>query len=362
VNHVSSSLVDGAAAVIPLSLLDLVPLNRGESVTEAMRHAVDLARVAEREGYARVWYAEHHNQFGAASSATAVVIGHVANSTSTIRVGSGGIMLPNHSPLAVAEQFGTLDALHPGRIDLGLGRSSGGGGSTQFALRRSPEAAERFADDVEELRSFLGGSTAVPGVWATPGRNSEVPITILGSSISGARTAARLGTRFAYAAHISPDSLDDAVAVYRSEFVPSAWQAQPHLMITALVFAADDKAEAEQHRRAMLRFELRKFLMQGDRDVVIRDGELDNILDSAQGIRLTRMFHHSAVGTAAEVDRTLRALVDRTDADELILAHQAPDPAARVRSVELTKAPLRLAHFGGGRDHPQTKQLGAPTT
>src|SRR3954466_11110727 len=213
----------GAAAVdthmgLPLSILDLAPVRAGQSARDSFAASVELARLAERIGYRRVWDAEHHNMPTIASSATSVLIAHVAAHTDRIRLGAGGIMLPNHSPLVIAEQFGTLEALHPGRIDLGLGRAPGSDRNTMYALRRNAATADSFPQDVLELQAFRGDETRVPGVHAYPGRGSRVPLYVLGSSLFGAQLAAALGLPYAFASHFAPAALTDAVAVYRREF------------------------------------------------------------------------------------------------------------------------------------------------
>jgi luciferase family oxidoreductase group 1 len=327
---------------IPLSLLDLAPIGHDETPAEALTNAVELATTAERTGYSRVWYAEHHNQASVASAATSVVIGHVVGRTSTIRVGSGGVMLPNHSPLTIAEQFGTLATLYPDRIDLGIGRAPGGDANTQYALRRDRDAGERFEQDVRELRGFLTDSI-VPGVLAVPGYGTEVPLTILGSSLYGASLAARLGLPFAFAAHFSPAALDEAVSLYRREFEPSRGNEHSHLMISAIVIAADDHDTALEQRRGMLRIESSKLLSRGAGSPRHSDAELDAFLGSSQGEQFAGMFEHSAIGTTEEVHFTLRRLAERTGADELLLAHQAPRAPDRIRSIELVGGPDTLA-------------------
>jgi luciferase family oxidoreductase group 1 len=245
---------------IPLSILDLAEVNRDETPGEALAFSVRLAQHAEAWGYHRVWYAEHHNIRAIASAATAVVIAHVAAHTSTIRVGAGGIMLPNHSPLVIAEQFGTLEALHPGRIDLGLGRAPGTDQQTVRALRRDPAAAEHFPHDVLELQGYLQGRSRIQGVAATPGQGSHVPLYILGSSLFGAQLAAALGLPYAFASHFAPQALWDAAAIYRREFQPSSQLNEPYFMPAMNVIAAVDDEDAQaqfleaQRRRARLIF------------------------------------------------------------------------------------------------------------
>jgi luciferase family oxidoreductase group 1 len=224
---------------IPLSILDLAPIRAGETARESFAASVALAQRAEELGYRRVWYAEHHNIPTIASSATSVLIAHIGAHTRTIRVGAGGIMLPNHSPLTIAEQFGTLESLYPGRIDLGLGRAPGSDQNTMRALRRSPASADRFPEDVLELQGYLGGESRIPGVNATPGKETNVPLYILGSSMFGATLAAALGLPYAFASHFAPAALEQAVAAYRHEFRPSAQLAQPYVIAGVNVVAAD---------------------------------------------------------------------------------------------------------------------------
>ncbi|MDA8076714.1 MAG: LLM class flavin-dependent oxidoreductase, partial [Actinomycetota bacterium] len=218
----------------------MAPIGPGEPVGDSLRASVALAQRAEALGYTRVWYAEHHNMPRIASSATSVLIGHVADHTTTIRVGAGGVMLPNHAPLTIAEQFGTLAWLHPGRIDLGLGRAPGSDRATMTALRRDPTAADRFPDDVLELQGYLGDESRVPGVQATPGRGTHVPLYILGSSLFGAQLAALLGLPYAFASHFAPAALEQAVALYRRTFRPSAQQERPYVIAGLNVIVADD--------------------------------------------------------------------------------------------------------------------------
>src|ERR1700678_3380 len=222
-----------------LSILDLAPIGRGQSVTSSFAASVALAQKAEELGYHRVWYAEHHNMSSIASSATSVLIAHVGAQTKTIRLGSGGVMLPNHSPLVIAEQFGTLAAMYPGRIDLGLGRAPGSDQNTMYALRRDPMSADSFPQDVVELQGYLTGHTQVPGVDAVPGKGSDVTLYILGSSLFGARLAAALGLPYAFASHFAPADLLAAIAAYRNEFKPSEQLDRPHLIAGVNVIAAE---------------------------------------------------------------------------------------------------------------------------
>src|SRR3954447_5767703 len=238
---------------IPLSVLDLAPINRGSTASESIAASVALAQRAEETGYSRVWYAEHHNMPSIASSATSVLIAHVGAQTSSIRLGAGGVMLPNHSPLTIAEQFGTLEAMYPGRIDLGLGRAPGSDQNTMYALRRDPNSADRFPQDVLELQGYLTGHTRVPGVDAVPGAGSDVPLYILGSSMFGATLAAALGLPYAFASHFAPQLLEPAVAAYRGEFRPSEQLAEPYVIAGVNVVAADTSADAREQLEVMRR-------------------------------------------------------------------------------------------------------------
>src|SRR5580693_2973463 len=228
-----------------LSILDLAPIARGQTPSDSFAASVALARRAEELGYHRVWYAEHHNMPSIASSATSVLIAHIGAQTSRIRLGAGGIMLPNHSPLVIAEQFGTLAAMYPGRIDLGLGRAPGSDQNTTYALRRDPRTAEAFPRDVLELQAYLAGDSRVPGVDAIPGRGSAVPLYILGSSLFGAQLAGAYGLPYAFASHFAPDDLEHAIAAYRSEFKPSAQLAEPYVIAGVNVTAADTAQAAQ---------------------------------------------------------------------------------------------------------------------
>ncbi|MCP2254172.1 luciferase family oxidoreductase, group 1 [Prauserella aidingensis] len=317
----------------PLSILDLATVGSGESVGDGLRNSVALARHAEQLGYRRVWYAEHHNMSTIASSATSVLIAHVASQTETIRLGSGGIMLPNHAPLTIAEQFGTLETLHPGRIDLGLGRAPGTDQNTLRALRRDPSSAEAFPRDVQELQGYLGEQSLVSGVKATPGKGTHVPLHILGSSLFGAKLAAALGLPYAFASHFAPDALEAAVAAYRSEFQPSDQLDEPYVIAGANVIAADTVEQAESDSQVVKRSRLR--LLAG-RGRTFTDAEADAVLDSPQGKPIMDMVRYSAVGTADQVADYLDWFGKHADADELIVTHPSPTLENRLRSAELT--------------------------
>lgn len=329
-----------ARAPVPLSILDLATIGRGETPRDALEGSVALARRAEASGYRRVWYAEHHNFATIASSATSVLIAHVAAHTRTIRLGAGGVMLPNHSPLVIAEQFGTLATLHPGRIDLGLGRAPGTDQRTLRALRRDPRSAETFPDDVVELQAYLAGESRVPGVEAVPGAGTHVPLYILGSSLFGAQLAAVLGLPYAFASHFAPDALSAAVAAYREGFRPSAQLDHPHVIAGVNVVVADTEAAAADELRAVSRARVATLLGRG-RDCP--DDEADRLLASPQGRHVARMMRYTGAGTPDAVRAYLDEFADHADADELIVVHALSSTEARLRSVDLLAEAAGLA-------------------
>ena len=320
--------------MIPFSVLDLSPIIAGGDAGLAFRNSLDLAQHAERWGYKRYWLAEHHNMPGIASAATAVVIGHVAAGTRTIRVGSGGIMLPNHAPLMIAEQFGTLESLYPGRIDLGLGRAPGTDMRTAQALRRYLAGADRFPQDVIELQAYF--QPAVPGqpVRAVPGAGLDIPIWILGSSLFGAQLAAAIGRPFAFASHFAPDHLLDALEIYRREFKPSETLEKPYAMAGIAVVAADTDAEAQ-----------RLFTSLQQQFINLRrgtPGPLQPPVDSMEGRwsqpEKATVFHamrRAQVGSPETVRRGIEAFIAETGVDELMMAGQIFDHQARLRSFEI---------------------------
>ncbi|MEV6559632.1 LLM class flavin-dependent oxidoreductase [Nocardia sp. NPDC051756] len=326
-----------------LSILDLATIAPGQSARDSFDNSVALAQAAERSGYQRVWYAEHHNMASIASSATSVLIGHVAAHTDTIRLGSGGIMLPNHSPLVIAEQFGTLETLFPGRIDLGLGRAPGSDQKTMLALRRNPSSADSFPQDVLELQGYLSGHSRISGVQAVPRAEGIVPLYILGSSLFGAQLAAQLGLPYAFASHFAPDALHQAVAVYRETFRPSEQLAEPYVMAALNVFAAEDREDALEQKKISWRNRARMFIKRGAADVDYSDAEIDAFLGSPNGRQLASMTQYTAAGTPAEVVAYLDDFAADLAADELILAHSAIQIDDRVRSVELTGAAMATA-------------------
>ena len=318
-----------------LSVLDLVPVREGGSVSEAMQATAALARAAETFDYERFWVAEHHAMEGIAGGATAVVLAHVGHATSTIRIGSGGIMLPNHTPFQIAEQFGTLEALFPGRVDLGLGRAPGAGPELQRALRKNLQhAAEMFPQDVQELRALITGDVDLP-IIATPGLGARIEFWMLGSSLFGAQLAARLGLPYAFAAHFAPDHLDAALALYRRDFVPSEQLDCPHVMVAMNVFAAATDAEAELLASSQQQSFVRLRTGQPGKLPPPIAGYRDTLPPMAQAM-LDHLGQAAAVGSVATVRRKIADFVARTAADEIIVAGATYDPELRIRSLELT--------------------------
>jgi luciferase family oxidoreductase group 1 len=318
----------------PLSILDLAFIVEGGSPGEALRNSLDLARHAEGWGYRRFWLAEHHNATGIASAATAVAIAHVAAGTSTIRVGAGGIMLPNHAPLVIAEQFGTLEALHPGRIDLGLGRAPGTDRLTVLALRRDPGSADTFPEEVVELQRYLDDEQPGQAVRAMPGAGSHVPLWILGSSLFGAQLAALLGLPYAFASHFAPDALLPALEIYRSTFKPSRQLQEPYAMVGANVIVADDDAAA----RRLFTSAQQSFtnILRGRRGQLPPPiDDIDLFWTDPEKERASSMLRRSFVGAPDTVRAGLLAFVDETGADEVIVAAAVHDHTARLRSYEL---------------------------
>ena len=323
--------------MVDLSILDLVPVRAGQSAGDALKESAELARHAERLGYRRYWVAEHHNMEGIASAATSVVIGHIAAHTSTIRVGAGGIMLPNHAPLVIAEQFGTLDALFPGRIDLGLGRAPGTDRATLVALRRDMSAADSFPQDVLELQALLAPASQGQLVRAVPGAGSKVPLWILGSSLYGAELAALLGLPYAFASHFAPQALEQALAIYRERFQPSPQLDRSWAMAGVNVILADTDAEA---RRLFTSIQMRFVgMFRGERGLLQPPiDDIETYWTPAEKIQASRMLTCSFVGAPATVAPTLKAFIERTGVDELIVASAIFDPAARIRSYEMLKS------------------------
>ncbi len=328
--------------MIPLSILDLAPVTEGSDARQTFANTLDLAQHAERLGYRRYWLAEHHNMPGIASAATAVLIGHVAGGTSTIRVGAGGIMLPNHAPLQVAEQFGTLASLYPDRIDLGLGRAPGTDQPAAHALRRYYQSAEEFPNDVIELLGYFEPAQPGQRVRAVPGAGVDVQVWVLGSSLFGARLAAMLGLPYAFASHFAPDMLEQALAVYRQEFRPSDRLAAPHVMLALNVVAADSDAQA-----------LRLFTTQQQSFVKLRRGspglvpapidDIDAFCTPQEKAGVDRALACAVIGAPDSVRRGIADFVTRHRPDELILTANIFDHSARVHSFELAAAAAREA-------------------
>ena len=327
------------------SVLDLVPVREGGTVGEAFEAATALAQAAERVGCKRYWVAEHHAMEGIAGGATSVVLAHVGNATETIRIGSGGIMLPNHTPFQIAEQFGTLDALFPGRVDLGLGRAPGAGPAWQRALRKDlHRAAEMFPHDVVELQALMAGEGAI---HPTPGRGARPEFWMLGSSLFGAQLAAQLGMPYAFASHFAPDHLDSALAIYRRDFVPSEACERPHTMAAMNLFCADTHEEAE----LLATSQMQAF-------VALRTGTPGKLPPPVEGYRDTlpapakAMLDHigqaSAIGTPKDCAKAVAAFLDRTQADEIIFAGPTFDPQARIDSLERAMPALRALSSDAG--------------
>ena len=322
------------------SLLDLVPVVEGGTVAQALAQSADLAAHAETLGFTRFWVAEHHGMKGIASAATAVVIGHIAAATKTMRVGAGGIMLPNHAPLVIAEQFGTLDALYPGRIDLGLGRAPGSDQRVMHAIRRTLDSDPNgFVRDIAELQSYFADDGRT-GISATPGAGADVRLYILGSSLYGAQVAALLGLPYAFASHFAPQMLDEALHVYRSSFKPSAVLDKPYVMAAMNVIAADSDAEAEY---------LASSIQQSF--VALRTGNPRQMQPPVEGYKsslpphiaamLDELLSCSAIGAPDTIEKGIAACVDRTQADEIIVACSLFDHEKRKRSLELTAAAFK---------------------
>jgi luciferase family oxidoreductase group 1 len=321
--------------MVPVSVLDLSPITAGSDAAQSLRNTLDLAQHAEKWGFRRYWLAEHHSMPGIASAATSVVIGHVAAGTSTIRVGAGGIMLPNHSPLVIAEQFGTLEALFPGRIDLGLGRAPGSDQLTARALRRTLASnPDHFPHDVMELMGYLGAPAPDMHVLAIPGVNSNVPLWILGSSLFGAQVAAALGLPFAFASHFAPAMLLEALEIYRARFRPSAQLDRPYVMLGFNVFAADSDEEARFRATSMQQA-----------FVNLRSGKPTQLPPPVEGYEaqlppaaralLAEVLSCSAIGSPATVRSQMESFIARCRPDELMITSQMFDHAARLHSFEI---------------------------
>jgi luciferase family oxidoreductase group 1 len=320
--------------MLPLSILDLVPVTQGSTPREALHRSLDLAQHAERLGYTRYWVAEHHNMAGIASAATSVVVGYLASGTKTIRVGAGGIMLPNHSPLQIAEQFGTLESLYPKRIDLGLGRAPGTDQLTLRAMRRDPRASDDFPADVQELQALFAPVREGQRIQAVPGGGLRVPLWILGSSTFGAQLAALLGLPYAFASHFAPGSLGDALAIYKRKFEPSEQLERPHAMVGANVIVAETDAEARRLFTSLQ--QAFTDMHRGTRG--LQKPPIDDIeayWTPTEKLAASSMLTHSFVGSPKTVREELERFAVKTGADELMIVTSVFDHEARKRSYEL---------------------------
>lgn len=329
-DHAPNTTPGGGA--IPLSLIDFATVYEGEHARDSFRRSVQWAQQAEQLGFRRIWYAEHHNMRTIASSAPAVLIAHVAAHTSTINLGAGGVMLPNHAPLVIAEQFGTLAELHPGRIDLGLGRAPGTDQNTLRALRREPTAAENFPNDVVELQGYLAGESMIPGVNATPGYGTNVPLYILGSSLFGAQLAAQLGLPYSFASHFAPAALERAVRVYRDNYRPSPRHPEPYVIAAVNVTAAETEQAAQAQATKVKRARVKAMAGRGR---TLTEDEVSLLIDSPAGMQILDMLRYWAIGTPSEIRDYLDAFAKHSTADELMVSLNAPSTAESLRAMEL---------------------------
>lgn len=318
----------------PLSLLDFCTVRDDETPGQSMARSVELAQTAEKLGYDRVWYAEHHNMPSIASSSPAVLISHIAAKTEKIRLGAGGVMLPNHSPYVIAEQFGMLAELYPDRIDLGLGRAPGTDQNTLGrALRRDPMAAENFPDDVLELQGYLAGNSVVPGVTAMPGAGTNVPLYILGSSMFGATLAAKLGLPYSFASHFAPTHLEAATTYYRENYQPSERHPEPYVIAAVNVTASDSAADAARQTELVHRARVRALL--GRQGRTLTEEQLDSVMASPQGQQIVGMLRYTAQGTGEQVAEYLENFAAHAKADELMVSFQSPTHDEAVRAMEI---------------------------
>jgi luciferase family oxidoreductase group 1 len=326
--------------MINFSVLDLAPIREGGDAAEAFRNSRDLVQHAEEWGYHRYWLAEHHNLPGIGSAATSVLICYIAGATQSIRVGAGGIMLPNHAPLVIAEQFGTLESLFPGRIDLGLGRAPGSDAATARALRRYFETADRFPQDVIELMSYLKSAGADQRVHAVPGEGLSIPIYLLGSSTFSARLAARLGLPFAFASHFAPEYLPVALDLYRGEFTPSAQLSQPYIIVGAGIYAASTEAEA---RRIFSSAQLQTLNLVRNRPGKVPPpvDNIEKLWSPDERIAINHRTRYAIVGSPEMIEHRLSEILDETAADEIILTAQIFEHSARLRSFEIAAEIMR---------------------
>ncbi|PRB71683.1 LLM class flavin-dependent oxidoreductase [Arthrobacter sp. MYb213] len=328
-----------------LSILDLAPVAPNSTISDSFKSSVRLAQLAERTGYERVWYAEHHNMPTIASSATSLLISHVAHHTEKIRLGSGGVMLPNHSPLVIAEQFGTLAEIFGDRIDLGLGRAPGTDMTTLRALRREPSASDSFPHDVLELQAYLAGESRVPTVQAVPGAGTNVPLYILGSSLFGAQLAAQFGLPYSFASHFAPAALHQAIKTYREQFKPSAQLAEPYVIAGVGVIAADSAAQAHELKVQAERQRVSSFLGRNAKKE-FTEAELDMVMTTPQAEQILDMMRYTAIGTGEQVAEYLQEFALNAQADELITVHSPLHEEDRLKSVQLTADACQLVSVG----------------
>lgn len=318
----------------PLSLIDFCTRYSGESVADAMQRSVAFAQKAESLEYSRIWYSEHHNMHSIVSSVPAVLIAHIGAKTERIRLGAGGVMLPNHSPYVVAEQFGMLEELYPNRIDLGLGRAPGTDQQTLGrALRRDPRAAEHFPEDVLELQAWLSDNSPLAGVTAVPGAGTNVPLYILGSSMFGASLAAKLGLPYSFASHFAPNMLEQATAYYKENYEPSERYPEPYCIAAVNVTAADSTEDAERQTHLVHRNRVRAMI--GRRGTVLNDEQLDEVVRSPQGQQIIGMLRYTVAGTGDQVRDYLTDFAATAHADELMISLQAPTHEEALRSMEI---------------------------
>ena len=336
-----------SAPKTPLSLIDFCHIYPGETARESMARSVTLAQRAEELGYSRIWYSEHHNMKHIASSAPAVLIAHIGAKTEKIRLGSGGVMLPNHSPYVVAEQFGTLAELYPDRIDLGLGRAPGTDMNTLGrALRRDANAADNFPQDIMELEGYLAGRSRIPGVEAIPGAGTNVPLYILGSSLYGATLAAQLGLPYSFASHFAPTHLEHAVSTYRENFQPSEKLAEPYVIAAVNVTAADTHEDAVRQLQGVYRERVRSMAGRGR---FLTDEQLDGIIESHHGRQIIDMLRYTAVGTRDQISGYLEDFTKTAQADELMISLQATSQQEAMRGMDILAEAWELdpAHTAG---------------
>lgn len=319
-------------APYPVSILDLATVRRGQAIAESLKESTELAVLADELGFHRLWFAEHHNMETIASSATSVLLAHMGAHTKNIRLGAGGIMLPNHAPLVIAEQFGTLHELYGDRIDLGLGRAPGTDQKTLMALRRTNQSADRFPSDVLELQSYLKGESRIPGINAYPGSGTNVPLIILGSSHFGAQLAAQLGLAYSFASHFAPQMLESAAALYRSEFTPSKDMAQPYFIAAANVIVAETQQRAEELWARAQRARIRTMLGRGRK---LSDDEVEQLMHSIPGQQVLQMLEMTAVGTPDVVRDWLDNFAARVNANEVIITNMAGPLEDRRRALAL---------------------------